>query len=345
MDERNARDLLERLGCRKIRSSGKEISASCPFSENHYRGDRRSSFGAAISDDPNDVSPYHCFGCHSSGTLERLAINNGFDDLVPEWQPKKVDRDWINVPATNIAAFRNTMRKKEEPVFFEDQYIEPFTGLLSAYLKHRGILLDTAKAWELGVDKPNKRAMFIVRDMEGRLAVLIGRDTTNKSQIKYTNYVFDRKHKRFFPFIDHNREEDFIGPTKRFFLYGELFAKRVHDDPYRKSNDLVVVEGPMDVLNVWQYGLNVVGVMGSYPSQEQVDKMIKLVPEGGRLITLMDADKAGRDCVTEIGRRAEMAVPILDAQLPEGLDLGDASKEEVFQAIGGAEILVLTGKT
>ena len=119
MDERSARDLLERLGCRKIRISRNEISSSCPFSENHYRGDRRSSFGAAISDDLNDVSPYHCFSCHSSGTLERLAVNNGFDDLVPEWQPKKIDRDWINVPATNIAAFRNTMRKRKSLFFLK----------------------------------------------------------------------------------------------------------------------------------------------------------------------------------------------------------------------------------
>ena len=342
MDAGSAVELLERLGCRKIRLSSGEVMCSCPHPDNHPRGDRRPSFSAAV--DTPDGSPYICYGCHARGTLEGLAIRSGNGDLVPDWKPKNVnEKEWIPVPSTNASKFRHLYSKKKRPVLFKDIYLEPFLGVLSGYLKSRGITKETARAWELGVDKRHGRAIFVVRDMEGRLAVVIGRDVTGRSRIRYSNYVLDRKNKRMEPFIDHKRERDFVSPTKSLFLYGEHKAKEMmQGGGDRRSSDLVVVEGAIDVLKMWQLGWNAVAVLGSFPSDTQMEKLVALTPRKGRLVIMADGDEAGRKLTGAIGKKLGKRLPVFDAQLDEGLDPGEATEDEIDDAMNSMATVNLT---
>lgn len=342
MNSADARELLERLGCRRIRVSGGEIMCSCPFPESHSRGDRRPSFSSAINSEGG--SPYFCFACHASGTLEGLAVGNGHVDLVPDWKPKRVqNRSWLSVPSTNAGKFRHLYKQKRKPVLFKDDYLEPFTGVLSGYFKRRGILLETARAWELGLDKWNQRAIIPVRDYEGRLALVIGRDVTGKSYVKYSNYVLDRKNKRMVPFIDHSREDDFISPLKSYVLYGEHKAWRVaHGESDRCSDDLVVVEGALDTLMLWQYGWNAVAILGSKPSDVQIEKLITLVPRKKKLIVMGDGDKAGRMMTEELGRKIGGRIPVFDAKMGDGKDPGESTKDEIADLISRCCFVGLT---
>lgn len=343
MDRGNAEELLARLGCRRIRVSGGEVMASCPFTENHWRGDRRASFSAHL--DPDDRSPYFCFGCHEKGTLESLAIGSGNDDLVPEYKARRPQKDatWMKVPSNNVALFGHLYRKKETPVFFGDHLVEPFLGVLPGYLIERGIKVDTARQWEIGKDKDNRRATFTMRDVEGRLTAVIGRDLTGRSKVKYSNYVWDKKLDRLVPFIDHKREDDFVGPTKRFFLYGENIAWKVmKGEESRRSNDLIVVEGAMDALKVWQYGWNAVALLGSYPSDEQIEKIVGLTPRNGRVIMMMDNDRAGNQCASELGGALIERIPTFVAFLDDDQDPGDANLDELERAVANAQTFSLT---
>ena len=338
MNPENARALLERLGCRRIRVMGGEVMSSCPFPEGHKRGDRRPSFSANI--DTGEGSPYICFGCHATGTLEGLAVKNGHTDLVPDWKPKRVgDRPWMSVPSTNAGQFRHLYTRKKKPVLFKDDYLKPFVGVLSGYLKTRGITLDTAREWELGVDKLHARATFTVRDHEGRLALVVGRDVTDTAWVKYSNYVLDRLHKRMQPFIDHRREHDFITPTKSYFLYGEHKAWKVMEgESNRRSKDLIVVEGAMDMLRLWQCGWNAVAILGSYASEVQVEKLITLVPKGGRLIIMADGDEAGRKMTNKIVEMIGDRLPVYDAQLDVDIDPGMLVESEIDEAMKDARL-------
>jgi hypothetical protein len=315
---------------------------SCPHPENHARGDRRPSFSASV--DTGQASPYICYGCHATGTLEGLAIQNGHPDLVPDWKPKKLgERPWLYVPSTNAGKFRHLYRKKKKPPLFRDVHLEPFKGVLSGYLKARGITLDTAREWELGLDRRNRRAIFPVRNMEGTLALLVGRDVTGRSRVKYSNYVFDKTYQAMVPFIDHQRESEFVSPAKSHFLYGEHKAWDVaHSSSDRRSTDLIVVEGAIDVLMVWQWGWNVVGVLGSYPSEVQIEKLVSLTPRGQRLVVMADGDEPGRKLTTAIGERIGSRVPVFDAQLDEGMDPGGATEQEIDEALSGACMIHLT---
>lgn len=339
MDEGRARTLLERLECRRIGVYGDEIRSSCPHPGNHRRGDRRPSFSARLSN--SERSPYLCYGCHEKGTLEGLAIHTGNGDLVPEWKPNKVDKSmsWLRLPSNNAGVFSH-LCEKEKPVLFKDDYLAPFVGRLSGYLRKRGITLETARMWELGVDKRNWRATFTVRDYEGRLGVVIGRDVTGRSKVKYSNYVLDMKNKAMVPFIDHKREKDFKSPTKKFFMYGEHIMWRVLKGEIERPMEphIVVVEGPIDVLNMWQLGYNAVGVLGSFLSDFQVEKLVSLVPKDGRLVVMADGDKAGKKLADKIVNSLKNRVHVVVADLPDGEDPGGASPEIIERAFGSAKL-------
>lgn len=343
MDAILARELLERLGCRKIKEPYGEIMASCPFGDNHKRGDRRPSFSAAIN--PDDASPYICFGCHATGTLEGLACHTGNKDLVPDDSFRDVKpKPWLFLKANNVAKFGHLYDEKKKPVLFKDVYLDLFIRMLPGYLKKRGLKLETAKAWEICFDRENRRAIFVMRDIGGRLAAVVGRDVTGNAWVKYSNYVLDRKNKRMVPGIDHDREEDFISPTKSLFLYGEHMAWKVcqGEDLSRKNMDLIVVEGALDALMLWQRGFNVVAILGSYPSDAQVEKLVMMTPRDARLVIMADGDDAGRKMTENLGGKTGSRVPTLDAVLPDGVDPGEATDEQIDDALRQATMFGLT---
>ena len=340
MDENRILIFLERLGCKKIKKRGDEISCSCPFGERHKRGDRRPSFGVRVNSE--DSSPYNCFSCGERGALEGLAIKWGHTDLVPDYTPKKVKRkDWYYKGSK-----RRFLNSDEKPVFFKNERLYPFLGTLSGYLKNRGVTKDTARRWELGIDRRFDRATFTVRDYKMRLAVIIGRDITgNGKRAKYSNYIFDMKEEVMLPFKPMGREDaDFVGPTKKFFLYGEHIFWEDKDDEKYRGEDLIVVEGPTDVLAMYQHGYRAVGILGSYPSDHQAKKLIELTPRNGRIVVMADADEAGDRMTKGVAREINGRVPVYDAVLEPGYDPGDAPIGMISEALARAMIIRLTGK-
>lgn len=221
------------------------------------------------------------------------------------------------------------MYKKKEPVYYDEKYLAPYLGVLSGYLRKRGITLDTARNWKLGLDKEHSRAIFPVFDCEGKLAVIVGRDITGRSKVKYSFYSLDTKNEKMCPFIDHERFSDFLSPTKSLFLYGEDKAFRVANvESDRITGDLIVVEGQMDVLNMWQLGYNVVATSGSMVSNVQLEKLITLLPKGGRLVVMGDGDSAGKKMIDHVGKVLKNRVPVYVAVLENGLDPGGLTETE-----------------
>ena len=337
------RELFSRFGVQKMRVSFGEMQCSCPFPEGHARGDRRPSFSAKIVD--GDRSPYFCHGCHAHGTLEWLAYSSGFSDLIDDNRISEVKaKKWLHVPSSNAGIFSDVCVEGKKPVLFRDVYLERFVGSLSGYLSRRGINLETARVWELGVDKEFGRATFTVRDYKKSLALVIGRDVTGKSKVKYSNYVLDRKNGRMVPFIDHSREGDFKSPTKSFFLYGEHLAWEIAHPGERSVSmrggvpHLIIVEGAIDVLKLWQFGWNAVAVLGSYPSDMQVEKIANMVPRDGRVVVMADGDEAGRKLAVYLGEKLSNRVAVFCAVLPDGVDPGDADGELIDDSFASARM-------
>lgn len=63
-----AKDISDLFGLKNVSVRNGELICSCPFTENHRRGDARPSFGINL-----DKGVYHCLGCGESGNLIQLA--------------------------------------------------------------------------------------------------------------------------------------------------------------------------------------------------------------------------------------------------------------------------------
>jgi DNA primase len=59
--------VVNMLGLRNVSLRGDELSASCPFPENHHGGDANPSWGMNIT-----TGLWSCFGCGEKGNLEQL---------------------------------------------------------------------------------------------------------------------------------------------------------------------------------------------------------------------------------------------------------------------------------
>ena len=80
MTEDKIIELLQRLGCRRVRTRGDNVHATCPEELGHKGGvDRRPSFGVLIN--PDGVSLSNCRACGFSDSAEWIARTHGWSDL------------------------------------------------------------------------------------------------------------------------------------------------------------------------------------------------------------------------------------------------------------------------
>jgi len=130
------------------------------------------------------------------------------------------------------------------------------------YLVSRGFSDKTCRQFSARYDKETWRVVIPVLNLQGQVV----------------NYVM--------------RLTKGVGPKYRYISgvpkHGMLFGLGAF---HHGEREVVIVEGPLDVMWVWQAGIQVLGLMGSRLDQEQVNILHYL---GVRQVTLhLDNDKAG----------------------------------------------------
>jgi DNA primase len=150
---------------------------------------------------------------------------------------------------------------------------------LTRNLKSKGANLE--EALEIGLlsqreggrgpyDRFRGRFLFPIRDRAGRVVGFGGRALADDQMPKYLNTpqspLFDKSH--------------------------ILYAIDQAQEPIRKAQEVVIVEGYVDALTAHQFGYrNVVATMGTALTEQQVGLVKKLAP---RVILALDADAAGQ---------------------------------------------------
>ncbi|KRG68366.1 DNA primase [Pseudoxanthomonas dokdonensis] len=302
IDELLARtDVVEVVGARvPLKRQGKEYSACCPFHD-----ERSPSF---------TVSPtkqfYHCFGCGAHGTalsflmnydklefldaVEELARRNGME--VPrETQQRNQNSDSRELYAALDAASR----------FFEKQLAG--SDKAKAYLDQRGVdqnirqqfsigyapdgysalkdalgtderrhkLLDRAGLYSKNdrghvYDKFRDRVMFPIHDRRGRVIAFGGRVLDKDDGPKYLN-----------------------SPETALFHKGrELYGLWQVRQANQKITRLIVVEGYMDVVSLFQFGVpQAVATLGTATTPEHAELLFRNAPD---VYFCFDGDAAGQ---------------------------------------------------
>lgn len=324
-------DLVELIGARvPLKRQGREYSARCPFHD-----ERSPSF---------TVSPtkqfYHCFGCGAHGTAISFLMNYDrleFLDAVEEL----AKRAGVEVPKDTRA--RNVSGESVDLYAVLDAAAQFFKRQLEAapsaqdYLRQRGVDADNRQrfgigyapdAWDalknaLGTDdrrmrlleaaglfskgdsgrvydKFRKRIMFPIHDRRGRVIAFGGRVTDKDDSPKYLNSPETS--------LFHKGRE----------LYGLWQVRQAHS----KIERLIVVEGYMDVVALFQYGVTqAVATLGTATTPEHAELLFRNAPD---VVFCFDGDKAGRGAAW---KALESALPRMrDGRqafflfLPEGED-------------------------
>lgn len=306
-------DIVEVIGTRvPLKRQGREFSARCPFHD-----ERSPSF---------TVSPtkqfYHCFGCGAHGTAISFLMNYDrleFLDAVDELAKRvgmEVPRDTQqrNVNPDSVDQY-NALEAANK--FFQRQLATSEKAL--EYFARRGVDADTQTRFGLGYapdgfsalrdalgtderrmkllervglfsrndkgnvyDKFRDRVMFPIHDRRGRPIAFGGRVLDPEDSPKYLNSPET-------PLFHKGRE-----------LYGLWQVRQANS----KIERLIVVEGYMDVIALFQHGIQqAVATLGTATTPEHAELLFRNAPD---VYFCFDGDNAGRRAA---GKAMESVLP------------------------------------
>ncbi|WP_394425272.1 DNA primase [Vreelandella stevensii] len=342
-------DVVEVVGERvQLKKAGRNFSGLCPFHQ-----EKTPSFTVSA-----DKQFYHCFGCGAHGNALRFLME--YDKLpFPEAVEQLAGRLGLDVPREGADDPRAQQRekKRKEGVnllevaasFYRERLKMQEGQAAQRYLQGRGLSPDVMTTYGIGYapggwealkqhlsakgigesvqveygllihredtgrtyDRFRDRVMFPIRDLRGRTIAFGGR-VMGDEQPKYLNSPET-------PVFHKGRE-----------LYGLYEARQATS----KLEQLVMVEGYMDVVALAQYGIhNAVATLGTATTEDHLSRLFRLV---SRVVFCFDGDRAGRQAAS---RALETALPqMIDGRearflfLPEGDDPDSLVRREGREA-------------
>ncbi|MEB2644063.1 DNA primase [Pseudomonas canadensis] len=333
----NRTDIVDVVSSRvQLKKAGKNYTACCPFHK-----EKTPSFSVSP-----DKQFYYCFGCGAGGNALGFLMDHDNLDF-PQAIEDLAKTAGMEVPREESGRPHKPRQPTDSPLYplltaaadFYRQALKSHPQRKAAvdYLKGRGLTGEIARDFGLGFAPPGwdnlykhlssdtlqqkamidagllvenaetgkrydrfrDRVMFPIRDSRGRIIAFGGR-VLGDDKPKYLNSPETP--------VFHKGQE----------LYG-LFEARKNN---RNLDEIIVVEGYMDVIALAQQGLrNAVATLGTATSEEHMKRLFRVVPS---VLFCFDGDQAGRNAAwraleatlssLQDGRRARFLF------LPEGED-------------------------
>ena len=349
-------DIIEVVNARvPLKKKGKEYTACCPF-----HNEKTPSF--TVSDSKQF---YHCFGCGAHGTAlgfimeyENLDFVDAVEALAAEYN--------LDVPRESGHFNQSESKDTKQPLYdVLEKSSELFKQQLKKsdkaikYLQQRGLSGDIAKIYQIGY----------APDGWNFLTDNLGKDKTTVDSLIATGLLvskddgkqYDRFRDRIiFPItdrrghiigfggrvIDQGEPKYLNSPENTVFHKGqELYGLYEARKAVRNLEQLIIVEGYMDVVALAQHGVNyAIASLGTATTSEQLQRAFRTVR---KIIFCYDGDQAGKKAAW---RALENALPLLrdgfEAKflfLPDGEDpdsvIRNEGKEKFEQRLGSAKPL------
>lgn len=311
-----------------LKKAGANYSACCPF-----HSEKTPSF---------TVSPtkqfYHCFGCGAHGTAISFLMEYqgmGFVDAVKDL----AGRMGVQVPEQGgqPREVSGSVRHLTEVMVRAAQYYKEQLRLAPAaidYLKQRGVTGEVAARFGIGYAPggwQNLEAVF--PDYAAKDLTVAGLVIENEQGRRYDRF----RERVMFPILNPKGEVIAFGgriigqgepkylnsPETPVFEKGrEVFGLPQARQALRETNQVIVVEGYMDVVALAQHGVgNSVATLGTATTATHVQKLLRQVDN---VVYCFDGDAAGRKAAW---RALENSLEVLAdnktvsfAFLPEGDD-------------------------
>lgn len=286
------------------------IEFVCPFHNDHkpscYMNEER----------------FHCVSCEASGTIPQFiaAIENQkriewnqthqnkkrlYDDfdgtmLMFKFQKNAPDvlRNYVS-----IARKRNSEQEKMNSyAFFKSLNSPNWEHLSTDHFRMRGYSIDTLKHFQVKINNRSHHPYVIPIFQNSEFEGLVYRRASEEITPKYL----------FSPGCDRNL---IIGTAQNL----------IHDD-------VLVVEGPSDMLMAYQYGwTNVLCLFGWYCSNEQAKQILK---KATGVVSGLNNDTAGRKGLKRLKQIFLSQLPLYQLSLPEEInDIGESTKQQFLKAM------------
>ncbi len=337
-------DIVDLINGRiQLKKAGRDYQACCPFHD-----EKTPSFTVS-----REKQFYHCFGCGAHGTAIGFLMeydNMGFVDAIEELaqqQGLEVPREGGQSSGPDLRPLYATL---EQAANYYSQQLRKHPQAQQAvdYLKGRGVSGEIAAEFGVGFAPPGwdnlikqlgsseeelgrlrvtgmisepegkcydrfrNRIMFPIRDRRGRVIAFGGRVLSKDDSPKYLN-----------------------SPETHVFHKGrELYGLYEANKALRKIEQLLVVEGYMDVVALAQFGIRfAVATLGTATTSEHMEQLFRVTH---KVIFCFDGDRAG----SEAGWKAlKTALPLMrdgrEAKflfLPEGEDPDTLIRKEGSEA-------------
>ncbi|CAH2213689.1 DNA primase [Tepidibacter aestuarii] len=309
----NMNDIIEEIKSRndivdiissyiQVKSAGLNYKALCPF-----HSEKTPSFSISTQ-----KQMYKCFGCGEGGDVINFVMKMENIDFMEalEFLAQKSGVE-INKGKISDESKENINKKQKlyqinldaARYFFKSMSDLNNTGY--KYLKNRGLDNKVIKYFGLGYSRNDWHDLnnYLLKkgyDQQNLIDAGLAIQTKNKK-----NYINRFRNRVMFPIFDHRGKVIAFGGrvldeslpkylnssetilfNKRKNLYGLNFAKK-----NIKNDTLIIVEGYMDVISLFQYGIkNVVASLGTALTIEQA-KLIKKY--ANKVIVAYDNDEAG----------------------------------------------------
>lgn len=319
-------DIVAVIGARvPLKQAGRNYKGLCPF-----HSEKTPSFTVST-----ERQAYYCFGCQKGGgvinfmmdyenldflsAIETLADQQGIDLTRYLSQSDEPRKDYSDLYELNRQAARHFYRNMKH------------SAPAKEYFKQRGLSDETVFHFGLGYapDSWNDLTNTLKRQFSAEAMDQVGLTATSKGR------QYDRFRDRvMFPIQDLRKRVIGFGGrvlgdqqpkylnspdsavfNKSYHLYG-LFSAKDHSGPDKR---LLLVEGYMDVISLYQHGVkNAVASLGTAFTEQQA-KLIKRYADS--VVILYDGDRAGQQAT----RRAldiffAMDFPVYTVTIPGGDD-------------------------
>ncbi len=291
-----------------LKKTGQNYTGLCPFHD-----EKTASFVI------NPVKQFfHCFGCGAGGDVFHF-IEKLEGTSFPEALRSLAEREGIPLSSTQAPKSPGNNSETEEiyrlnqsaAAYFHNNLLNRPEGAVAlAYLKGRGVSIDTMKAFSLGYAMPSWNHLLKTFEKKFRPAILersglISRKSVTAGKSQSSHAYLDRFRNRIlFPIhTSHGKVAGFGGRVldnaipkylntsetpvfkKGKILFGLHRAKSIANQP------LIIVEGYLDAITAFQAGIpNVVATLGTALTEAHI-RLIRRFPK--KITLIFDGDDAG----------------------------------------------------
>lgn len=284
---------------------------------------------------------FHCFGCNTGGNLFTFLMQmEGFS--FPDAVKKLAEKAGVTLQIDSFKTKKNPPINSRlyEALAWSSRYFNYLLKTTSnngalKYLLSRGLSKDSIEFFQVGVSPPGWDTLLTLMQKRG----------FSTQELKEAGLIIEKNKNKFYDRFRERLMFPIRGVDGRVVGFGARVLNEAKNEPkyinspesaifskrsilfglyenqrwIRRSNEVVIVEGYMDVIGLYNHNIkNAAGTMGTALTEEHIGLIKKF---SNHVVTLFDPDEAGKAAsFRSISLFAANGIIAKDLTLPSGLD-------------------------